>query len=154
MGDLGFRLSRRHPKLPPPENRSDADEGNTDVGQEEEEKVVWEVGYNLSPEFRGQGVIKEAMAMALAGWGRWTGIKHLIAVSTLPSAAHEGVIVRCICQRKGGSAECTQHTEPDNQASAAVLKSHGFVVSERYMQDWPEYNGDGQREFIIWELHL
>ncbi|WVQ82838.1 hypothetical protein IAT38_004971 [Cryptococcus sp. DSM 104549] len=83
-----------------------------------------EIAYDLQPELWGQGLGK-AMILALVAFARWSGVKRLIA----------------FC-------------EPENAASAGVLRKCGFSKYAEKDIEWPEEKGGGFRVFHGYEILL
>lgn len=46
---------------------------------------IWEISYNLSPEWRGKGVAGQVLDAVIEGWVKWVGIGRLMAVSLVLS---------------------------------------------------------------------
>lgn len=77
-------------------------EGSTDVDQEARSvgrvqqtappsEQVWEIAYNLMPEWRGKGIAGHMLDVIMAGWVEWAGIGTVMGVS--PQHIHHNVTV-------------------------------------------------------------
>lgn len=44
-------------------------------------EIVWEMAYNLSPEWQGKGVGGAVLDAVIEGWLKWAGIESIKAVS-------------------------------------------------------------------------
>lgn len=42
---------------------------------------IWEIAYNLLPEWRGKGIAGQVLDVVMDGWVKWVGIGGLKAVS-------------------------------------------------------------------------
>jgi hypothetical protein len=82
VGDLGLRQSRiRREDGEDLAVRTKLEDGERAPDEEDDGKLVWELVCNLMPEYRGKGLMKQALSVAIEGWCKWIGIRYLIAVS-------------------------------------------------------------------------
>ncbi|ODO01752.1 hypothetical protein I350_06581 [Cryptococcus amylolentus CBS 6273] len=76
---------------------------------------LWEVGYDLSPEYWGRGLGRRMVQGALE-YAKWAGVTQV----------------------------CAFH-QPENTASAALLSKIGFTKHSERLVEWPEEKGGGKR---------
>lgn len=102
---------------------------------------TWEVGYNLSPEWTGQGIAGKAVDCLIEGWMQWVGIGTLMVVSQFRGQDFGQVLI-------------VQGAQVANTNSTGLIKSRGFVHTETFMEAWPKDKGGGEREMAHYELDL
>lgn len=104
VGDFGIYLI----KGSMPEAKIDKKQ-RTGQCKGEGDDAEWEIGYSISPEFRGQGIVKEAVKVGLEGWARWVGIERIIAVSIsmhVQIVPEPGRVAKSLAPRNGQSGIC------------------------------------------------
>lgn len=115
---------------------------------------VWEMSYDLLPEYQGKGIGRE-MIRAGVEWPTWCGIGKLMAVSLravewLMITIGAYILPAWLWMPRFGTDAEPQTIEPLNKPSEAVIRRHGFVQVSVQMEEWPEHNGGGEREVGLW----